>query len=184
MATRYLVPDESDDSVLTLEQVASSPKSRFAKLYAFVQAMDAIAQEAGLSAGLLTLTLEPEWHPNPSHGESSWNGTSPREGHRSMGRRWQSILRDLDRLGIGLSGLRVVEPHQDACPHWHLWLLYRQEAETAILATVMKYFPNRLKVRSPSQRGESDHVGDRMFDTRAGLLFGQGRSLTHAKEGS
>ena len=31
----------------------------------------------------------------------------------TMGTRWQAVLRDLDRLGVGLSGLRVVEPHKD-----------------------------------------------------------------------
>jgi hypothetical protein len=70
-----------------------------------------------------------------------------------MATRWQSILRDLDRAGVGLSGLRVVEPHKDACPHWHLWLLYRPEAETTLLSTVMKYFPNKLKLRAPSCEG-------------------------------
>lgn len=184
LVPRYLPPEDEERSALTLAHVAASPTSRFAKLYTFVNAMDAIARDAGLSAGMLTLTLEPEWHPNPGYGRNSWNGASPRDAHRSMGQRWQSVLRDLDRAGVGVSGLRVVEPHGDACPHWHIWLLYLPEAEATILATVMRYLPNKLKVRAPSRRGEKNTEDDRMFDTRADLLAGTGRPLAYPKEGA
>ena len=102
LVPRYLCPGSDIKELLTLEQVASSPKTRFAKLYAFVKAMDDISQEQDLATGMLTLTLEPQWHPNPSHGANSWNGASPRKAHQSMATRWQSVLRDLDRLGVGL----------------------------------------------------------------------------------
>ena len=101
-----------------------------------------------------------------------------------MAAHWQSILRDLDRAGVGLSGLRVVEPHKDGCPHWHLWLLYRPEVETRLLATVMQYFPGKLKVRAPSRKGQKLHPDDRLYATRADLLSGSGRAPTHAKEGA
>jgi hypothetical protein len=188
--------DETPGGLLTLEQVASTPRTRFAKLYAFVKAMDAIAIEQGLASGMLTLTLEPEWHPNPSNGANSWNDASPREAHQSMALRWQSILRDLDRMGVGVSGLRVVEPHKDACPHWHLWLLYQPAAEQSILETVMRYFPNKLKLRNPSaKRSKSDaksaatlsmpaSAGDVIFDSLAALQAHAGRAPTSAKEGA
>ncbi len=184
LVPRYLFPgDATPDKLLTLEKVASSPKTRFAKLYAFVKAMDAISIEQSLSTAMLTLTLEPQWHPNPSHGTNSWNGASPRDAHRSMASRWQAVLRDLDRLGVGLSGLRVVEPHQDGCPHWHLWLLYRPEVEHMILCTVMKYFPNKLKVRSPRTKF-SPGLGDVMYESLDALRARSSRVPTHAKEGA
>lgn len=184
LVPRYLECGEKAEGPLTLAQVASSPQTRFAKLYAFTKAMDEIAQAEGLSAGMLTLTLEPEWHPNPSHGTNSWNGASPRQGHLLLATRWQSILRDLHRAGVGLSGLRVVEPHKDGCPHWHLWLLYRPEVETRLLATVMNYFPGKLKIRAPSRNGQKVHPDDRIYSNRADLVAGIGRAPTHAKEGA
>lgn len=184
LVPRFLLPGEASKGLFTLDKVASTPKTRFAKLYAFTRAMDEIAQADGLEAGMLTLTLEPEWHPNPIHGAGSWNGSSPRDAHRSMTQRWQSILRDLDRAGIGLSGLRVVEPHQDSCPHWHIWLLYKPAAESFILATVMRYFPNKLKVRAPSRKGDKSHADDRMYETRVDLLAGKARPLTKPQEGA
>ncbi|MCP9759393.1 hypothetical protein EGI20_08730 [Aquitalea sp. S1-19] len=175
---RYLSPEDAEKRLLTIADVTRSAKMRFSKLYTFVRAVDELAQEADLAAGLLTLTLEPEWHPNPSHGTNSWNGASPREAHRSIATRWQSTQRDLDHLSIGISGLRVVEPHKDGCPHWHIWLLYKPEAEAEILTTVMKYFPNKLKLRAIKRDD------DRMFDCRTDLVEGKGRALTHVKEGA
>lgn len=106
------------------------------------------------------------------------NGASPREAHQSLCKRWQAILRDLDRLGVGVSGLRVVEPHKDACPHWHVWLLYRPEAERQILQAIMRYFPNKLKVRGCGAKGH------RIYDRLEHLKSGTGRAPTHAKEGA
>ena len=189
---RYLEPGQSTDTLLTLEKVAASPRTRFAKLYTFVKAMDVMAVEAELSAAMVTLTLEPQWHPNPSHGSNSWNGCTPRQAHQSIANRWQAILRDLDRFGIGVSGLRVVEPHKDGCPHWHIWLLYKQDAQQRIMETVMRYFPNKLKVRSAkrnsakrvhSGKGKVRHL-DQMYDTLQSLKAGQVRSPSHAKEGA
>lgn len=184
LVPRYLAPGDATDGLLTLDKVASSPRTRFAKLYAFVKAMDAIAIEQGLATCMLTFTLEPEWHPNPSHGENSWNGASPRDAHQSLATRWQSILRDLDRLGVGVSGLRVVEPHKDACPHWHLWLLYRPQSEQSILQTVMRYFPLKLKVRAPRAKGSKAAAGDRIFDTLENLKTNTPRVPVHRKEGA
>lgn len=186
---RYLAPGEGANGLLTLEQVASSPRTRFAKLYTFVKAMDVMSTEAGLSAAMLTLTLEPQWHPNPSDGKNSWNGATPREAHQSIASRWQSILRDLDRFGVGVSGLRVVEPHKDGCPHWHIWLLHQPESEQTILETVMRYFPNRLKVRSAKRiregapKARAENV---MYDTLEDLKAGNGRPsvVTVLKNGS
>lgn len=78
--------------------------------------------------------------------------------------------------------MRVVEPHGDGCPHWHVWLLYRPETERRILATVMDYFPNKLKVRTP--RTTTEHAGSIMFDTLDALRANAFRTPTHAKEGA
>lgn len=184
LVPRFIECGEQAEGPLTLAQVAASPKTRFAKLYSFTKAMDEIATAEGLAAAMLTLTLEPEWHPNPSHGACNWNGATPREGHQVIAKRWQSILRDLHRTKVGLSGLRVVEPHKDGCPHWHLWLLYRPEVETHVLAIVMKYFPGKLKIRAPSRKGERLYRDDRICDTRADLLSGHGRAPRNANEGA
>jgi hypothetical protein len=149
---------------IRLADIAKGPKERFAKIYSFVKAMDLLSIEQNLSAAMLTITLEPEWHPNPWNGTENWNGKSPREAHKTFCERWQAVQRDLHRIGIRLSGLRVAEPHRDACPHYHIWLLYRPEHETKILLAIMDYFPLKLKVRSPT--AEKPYAEDVIYETR------------------
>lgn len=183
LVPRYLSPDAQGE-LLTLAAVAGDARTRFAKTYAFIKAMEAIATERGLVSAMVTLTALPEWHPNPSHGGNSWNGANPREAHRHIAKSWNAIQVELYKKGIGISGLRVVEPHQDGCPHWHIWLIYRPEVETDILAAVMRQFPGKLKLRAPSRRGQRVNPNDVMFETRDDVLAGMGRPLTHPKEGA
>lgn len=183
LVPRYLRPDDTGE-LLTLAAVASDARTRFAKTYAFIKAMEAIAIERGMVSSMVTLTALPEWHPNPSHGDNSWNGANPREAHRHLAEGWNAIQVELYKKGVGISGLRVVEPHQDGCPHWHIWLIYRPEVETEILAAVMRQFPGKLKLRAPSRRGQRVNPRDVMFETRDDVLAGMGRPLTHPKEGA
>lgn len=163
LVPRYLGPDDKCE-LLTLAAVAGDAHTRSAKTYAFIKAMEAIATERGLISAMVTLTALPEWHPNPSHGDNSWNGGNPREAHRHIAEGWNAIQVELYKKGVGISGLRVVEPHQDGCAHWHIWLIYRSDVETEILAAVMRQFPGKLKVRAPSRRGQRVNPRDVMFD--------------------
>jgi len=171
-----------DESVeIRLSDVVKGPAEKFSKLYSFVSAMEAIAVESNLSSAMLTITLEPEWHPNPVYGTKSWNGKSPREAHKSFCKRWQSICRDLHRNGVRISGLRVAEPHADACPHYHTWLLYRPEHEKKILLTVMRYFQLKLKVRSKAADGQP--TNDIVYESRQDFMEGHGIPASYAGKG-
>ena len=183
LVPRYLSSAEGFKP-LTLASVAGDPRKRFAKLYTFVKAMESLAQDAGLVSALVTLTALPEWHPNPSHGDNSWNGANPREAHQHIAECWNAVQSELYKRGVGISGMRVVEPHQDGCPHWHVWLIYRPEVENDILAALLRHFPGKLKLRSPSRKGQRPHGKDVIYETRADVLAGNSRPLHTPKEGA
>jgi len=157
-----------------LAQVVKGAHQKLSKLYAFIAAMDRLADEAGLTVALLTTTLEGPWHANPQYkGEGHrWNGATPREANSELGARFQSIRRDLDKQGVRLSGLWAGEPHADGCPHRHHWLMYDPKHERAVLAAFLKYFPGKLKVRRDASAG-----GDIIIDTREDALHGVHRKL-------
>jgi hypothetical protein len=159
---------------IPLEQVTKGPKQKLAKLYAFIAAMNQLGEEAGLTVALLTTTLEGEWHANPAHRSEGhqWNGKTPGEANQELGRRFQSIRRDLDKRGIRLSGLWCGEPHADGCPHRHHWLMYHPDQERAVLAAFLKFFPAKLKLR----RGE-DEGGDVIIETSEDARNGVHRKL-------
>lgn len=165
---------------LPLEAVAKTPHQRLSRLYAFIAAMDRMAEEDGLEVALVTATLEGPWHPNPGYAKPGhvWNGKTPKEAARELSARWQRVRNDLDKQGIALSGLWTAEPHRDGCPHRHFWLIYAPEHRHAVFAAFLGHFPGRLKMRG------ADASGDRMFDTRADAAAGVSRPPKRAREGA
>lgn len=142
-------------SVLALAEVAKSDDAKRAKLWAFLAGIEQLSRESGLDCAMMTLTLEPRFHPNPSCGNNTWDQTDPRAAAKELSRRWQAIQRDLDNCGIALSGARFVEVHRDGCPHWHVWLHYAPQHLTKILCVVARYFPLGTRVCNvlPDLRG-------------------------------
>lgn len=174
---------KSSSKQLCLADIATGNEERYAKMYTFMKAIDELAVQAKLTQAMLTTTLEPEWHSNPSHGKSTWNGAAALEAHKSHGSRWQSFQRDLHDLNIKITGLRVAEPHKDGCPHYHTWLIYKQEDESKILETLMRYFPLKLKVRNPVG-ASADRAHDQIYDSPADVRRGSSRPPYSAKEGA
>lgn len=156
---------------IPLAQVAKTSEQRMSRVYAFVRAMDALAVESHLEISMITATLPGAYHPNPPPPRRRrrpahvWNGVSPEDAHRELGRRWQSIRRDLDDCGIKLSGFWAAEPHEDACPHRHFWAIYRPEHRSVVMSAFARYFPAQVVGSTvvPSVRLRHPVLGDLMF---------------------
>lgn len=155
-------------------------KAKLAEFWAWCAGVQALAQADGLEMGMLTLTLEPEYHPCPAMGKTSWDGTTPDLANKEIGRRWAQIRAALNKLGIALSGFRAAEPHGDACPHWHLFLVYRPDVRATILANTIKLFPGKVALRTRDNQG-NDHR--RVFCDAGDALTGTGRPALE-KEGT
>ena len=113
----------------------ASRKARLAALYAQTLGLDELAQRRGLLPVFVTMTLPPQHHPNPRHGlpyaGMDWeDAPSPEDTDATLADLWSRFRARLAADGIGLLGLRVVEPHQDGCPHLHA-LLYTQDEQEA-----------------------------------------------------
>jgi len=111
----------------------SSRKARLAALYAQTLGLDELTQRRGLLPVFLTMTLPPQHHPNPRHGQPyaglEWeDAPCPGETDAAMGGLWKQLRARLAADDIDLLGLRVVEPHQDGCPHLHA-MMYLQDQE-------------------------------------------------------
>ncbi|WP_324780542.1 replication endonuclease [Thiobacillus sedimenti] len=134
----------------------AATKAKLAEFWAWCAGVQALAQADGLEMAMLTLTLEPSFHPAPAIGKTSWDGTTPDLANREIGRRWAQIRASLAKQDITLSGFRAAEPHGDGCPHWHLFLIYRPDIRATVLAETLKVFPGKIALRIRDHQGE-DH---------------------------
>lgn len=138
---------------------------RLNELMVRISGMDLIAKELGHEAVFVTVTCPSRMHKysDTKYGvrpNAKYDGTLPNEAQSYMTKQWGRMRTSLKRDGLEIYGFRVVEPHHDACPHWHLLLFYpRQTArgtdgETRMRERFAQYF---LLNDSAGERGAEKH---------------------------
>jgi len=113
----------------TLEELAAKSVSnkalRRGELMTRLKGAEELADAAGFAGVMFTITCPSRFHavrqignkfqPNPKYDESA----DPRAAQAYLRKVWARVRAELARLGIAYFGMRVAEPHHDACPHWH-----------------------------------------------------------------
>ncbi|OOF11113.1 hypothetical protein BZG82_05705 [Salinivibrio sp. PR5] len=158
MLQNTVAVDESDpDNFFTLfELAAKSPSNehiRMCEMFTRLRGFEEIAQELGHDATFITATCPSRFHavsqgePNPKWLEAGKPTTQ--DAHDYLCGVWQSVRKALDKLKIKFYGMRVVEPHHDGCPHWHM-LLFCEPSHTDTIIDVYR----RLSLHdSPTEQG-------------------------------
>ncbi|WP_447529840.1 replication endonuclease [Vreelandella sp. TE19] len=116
-----------DGQVYTLAELAelglSNPNHRRAELMLRIRDTEVEARRLGQAGMFYTITAPSRFHPvqarsgtrNPKYG-----GATPRDAQAYLQGVWARTRAKLARENIGVYGIRVVEPHHDGTPHWHL----------------------------------------------------------------
>lgn len=142
-ANGHWVYDYGSDALLNLGMLMSRAGSQqFAELFTIATGIQKHAEAMGLVATFVTLTAPAQMHPNPKKGRNQWDGTSPRQAQAWIARRWHQVLARLKKAKIEITGLRVVEPHKDGCPHWHLMIWSHAEDVARIEEIIQKAAPS------------------------------------------
>jgi len=100
------------------------------------------ALEKGHRGFFLTITAPGRMHPrHQKTGAPNQNhdGTNPRQAQNYLNRVWRTAMRSAQHQGLTAYGLRVVEPHHDACPHWHALVFTAPDAANQLIATLRAY---------------------------------------------
>lgn len=133
-------------AALRASSTANPAIRRFAML-ACVRGLEARADELGFVAVFLTITCPSRMHArHAERGEANkaYDGTSPRAAQAHLARRvWNAALRKLAHAGLApgrdFFGLRTVEPHHDATPHWHVLAFVAPVGKEQFVATLRAY---------------------------------------------
>lgn len=145
---------DSGDSI-NLKQVhdssLSNPTLRVCELKARAKGITEYFDGLGYRGLLVTTTASSSWHRLATKTDAKgnkhkvlnpkYNGASPKNVQNMFGKRFSYVRTWLSNRGIKIAGMRVAEPHQDGCTHWHfvLWFKNGFEAKLAIQA-FRKYF--------------------------------------------
>jgi hypothetical protein len=131
--------------IIPLSEIGVTKRKRFCELYVMLKGMESLALDVGYEWLFVTVTAPARFHCNPEKGKSSWNYSSARDAHEFIKKRWEAWGRDMARNGLKMSqgavfGIRVVEPHKDGCPHWHVLFFVAPGAKKMLVSLLEKHF--------------------------------------------
>ncbi|MGY3901275.1 replication endonuclease [Aeromonas lusitana] len=155
-----------DDIIVSLEDAVkasiANPENRRHELVVRARGFSDVADELGYVGLFFTWTAPSRFHPwktirapqaggpdstreNPKH-----DGSSPRDSQHYTSELWKrcrsALDRNLTRRGeflvadpIDYFGFRVVEPHHDGTPHWHLLIWVKPEHQHRLIGILQRY---------------------------------------------
>lgn len=120
----------------------SNPKIRKAELMVRARGFEEYADSAGHSALFITMTTPSKYHRSFSKSgdkNPKWNHSTPQDAQKYLNKVFARIRAQLKRDGINPYGFRVVEPHHDGTPHWHLLLFIPTEFQSRMTEIFTEY---------------------------------------------
>lgn len=152
-----LVRLDSGERWTMAELIAKSvadPGVRAAELITRVKGCGEWADAQGWVGVLVTLTAPGHMHPIKGEG---WTREGAREVQAHLGACWARTRAALWRQVPAQSrpiGLRVVEPHRDGTPHWHMVLWMPRDVVGLFRSLLVRYF---LTDHAPDEPGAAKH---------------------------
>ncbi|WP_110675947.1 replication endonuclease [Salinicola sp. RZ23] len=135
-----------DDQTYTLAELAelglANPDHRRAELMLRIRDTEVEANRLGHVGLFFTLTTPSRFHPvlaASSQRNPKYDGSTPRDAQQHLQALWAKARASLARDGLGIYGIRVVEPHHDGTPHWHLLVWAKPENVEAVTETLRGY---------------------------------------------
>jgi hypothetical protein len=134
------IADSGEQISAKFSDPASDAWRRASKTYTRLKGLDTFCGKLGLKGFFVTITLPGKYHPNPANGKRSWDGSTPVDAHKRLQDTWRSFQKRYGESGGKVFGVRVEEPHDDACPHWHALIYIEPEREADFLSRMQAAF--------------------------------------------
>lgn len=160
-----LEAENDQGQTYTLAELAdlsvSNPEIRRTELMVRMRGFEDLAnQSPGKFIGLFfTATCPSKYHAAFKTGRRNpqYNGATPAEAQAYLNTVWQRVRAEWKRKGITPFGMRVVEPHHDGTPHWHLLLFIPTEQAEQATAIFERY--------ALQEDGDEPGAAERRFTT-------------------
>lgn len=123
------------------KSTTANPVNRRNELMARLHGFEVYADKHGYVADFLTITCPSRMHSVHKSGKPNekYDGTTPKQAQTYLASQWAKARSQLDKLNIEYFGFRVVEPHHDGTPHWHLLVFMKTEQQELLCSTIKHY---------------------------------------------
>jgi Bacteriophage replication gene A protein (GPA) len=130
-------------SLAELSALSTSNKSiKRSELMIRLAGFDLLAQKSGHVGDFITLTCPSRMHAvHRTSGlfNENYDKTSPKQANDYLCKLWSQVRSVWAKAGVQVYGFRMVEPHHDGCPHWHMVLFFEPSARRIVRRTLIKY---------------------------------------------
>ncbi|MGP3249889.1 replication endonuclease [Serratia marcescens] len=127
----------------------SNPEIRRKELMTMIAGVEQAAAIRGDKGMFITLTTPSKYHPTRAVGKNSpkvhfnhkWDeeAYTPKDGQRYLVKLFSKIRTAFKDAGLQVYGVRVVEPHHDATPHWHMMLFTSKKQRQQVIDIMRRY---------------------------------------------
>jgi hypothetical protein len=123
------------------DRSVSNPAIRRAELMVRARGFEMVAELVGHIGEFYTITTPSRMHACHHDGAANlrYDQTTPRQAQEYLCHVWALIRAELHRQGIQPYGFRVVEPHHDGTPHWHMLLFMSPEHRATVREVMRRY---------------------------------------------
>jgi hypothetical protein len=151
----------------------SNPEIRRMELMSTIAGIEGYASEAGDVGMFITITTPSKFHPTRTVGKDrrvqfnrAWDkeAYTPKDAQRYLCKVWSKIRTAFKDDGLQVYGMRVVEPHHDATPHWHMMLF----TKPAMRQRVIDIMRDRAMKEDGDERGAANNRFDCKHMNRGG----------------
>ncbi|MCS3425897.1 hypothetical protein M2403_004530 [Rahnella sp. BIGb0603] len=128
----------------------SNPEIRRMELMSTIAGTEKYAAANGDVGMFLTITTPSKYHPTRMVGKGdkkrvqrnhSWDkeAFTPKDAQRYLCGIWSKMRTAFKDNDLSVYGMRVVEPHHDATPHWHMMLFTKPAMRQPVIDIMRKY---------------------------------------------
>jgi hypothetical protein len=150
--SRELENADTGERISLIDKVLASisnPEIRRMELMAMIAGVEKAAAESGHKGLFITITTPSKYHPTRTLGKTdpkvqfnhNWDAEAytPKDGQRYLVKLWSKIRTAFKDNDLQVYGVRVVEPHHDATPHWHMMLFTSKEQSQQVIDIMRRY---------------------------------------------
>jgi hypothetical protein len=146
-----------------IDSSVSNPVNRRHELMTRLRGCEEYAESVGDVGVFYTLTTPSRFHAqgnvrnksrvNVTYANKKFDGSTPKQANKYLQNIWRNIRANFSRNKINFYGFKIIEPHHDGTPHWHI-MLFCKPIDREYITFIIKQY---AMAENPTEAGANRH---------------------------